>query len=185
MLRLNKAKQLGDGLLRGNFAAPTIIALFNIGLFEALEEEKTINIESFASQQRLDFKVLASLCDYVYALKLIDREGFNYALSTKGQLLVGMLQGSFYSAAAYSPIFSNLESLLREETHNGVKVYRESALTAYGSGLAGKLIAFPLVRDLIARKGLTKVLDLGCGDATFLVELCKTNGNISGYGIDI
>ena len=86
---------MGEHFIRGSSATPTIIALLKVGLFEALVKEKVLNIESFASQNRLNLKVLTSLCDYLYALKVFDREGLNYSLSPKGQLLTDMLQGSF------------------------------------------------------------------------------------------
>jgi cyclopropane fatty-acyl-phospholipid synthase-like methyltransferase len=38
---------------------------------------------------------------------------------------------------------------------------------------------------MINRNGFKRVLDLGCGDATFLISLCKRSGSVTGYGVDI
>ena len=44
---------------------------------------------------------------------------------------------------------------------------------------------FPLVKDIIRKKRFEKVLDIGCGDATFLIDLCETNPNITAFGLDM
>jgi 2-ketoarginine methyltransferase len=98
---------------------------------------------------------------------------------------VDVVQGSIYSAGAYADVFYKLESLLRKESRFGVEVQRNIVLAAQGSGKAGKLIPFPAVIELIRTKRFTRVLDLGCGDGTFLVDLCKSNSHVNGYGVDI
>jgi methylase of polypeptide subunit release factors len=95
------------------------------------------------------------------------------------------LSGAFDSVYAYEDIFYHLEALLRKEREYGVDVARRSDYVAKGSGQTGKLLAFPLIVDLLNQKNLKKVLDLGCGDGSFLAHLCENNGHIKGYGLDI
>ena len=47
-----------------------------------------------------------------------------------------------------------------------------------------KWLYFPLAIDIITRNGYKKVLDLGCGEATFLRNVCEST-DVIGYGIDI
>ena len=186
LMRINRARRLGgDTLIRGYFATPTLIALLNVGFFDALAGEREVDIKAFAKEQGLEPAVLQALCDYLYAMQVLDRNGRGYKLARNGRLLVDMVSGSLYSAGAYAPVFCNLEDMLRGTKRYGEDVRRDPALAARGSGDAGKLFMFPMVSDLLHKRGITGVLDLGCGDAAFLIGLCKANPAITAYGIDI
>jgi cyclopropane fatty-acyl-phospholipid synthase-like methyltransferase len=47
------------------------------------------------------------------------------------------------------------------------------------------LLFFPMVNDIIIANGYKRVLDLGCGDGTFLRTLCGLNPTVECYGIDL
>ncbi len=186
LLKMRRAKRVGgDEFIRGFFATPTIIALLNVGFFDTLLKERRVNIQSFASEQGLNLDILKPLCEYLYEIKALDKEGMSYTFGPTGQMLAEMVRGSFYSAAAYSPVFFNLEPLLRGQSTYGEDIKRDTAMAAAGSGAVGKLFMFPIVQELLNRNGFTKVLDLGCGDAAFLVDLCKADPGVTGYGIDL
>ncbi len=186
MMRLNRARRLGgDELIRGFFATPTLIALFNVGLFDELAAAGRVELESFAAQRGLRFEVLRPLCEYLYAMQVLDRSGDAYRPGSKGELVTEVLRGTLYSAAAYAPVFCNLEALLRGEKEYGAGVRRDTALAARGSGEAGKLFIFPIVREMVRSRRYGTVLDLGCGDATFLIGLCESNPSVKAYGVDI
>lgn len=186
VLKLYRAKRFAGGtLIRGFFATPIIISMFNTGFFDEIIQKEQIALDAFAMQHGLDKAILQSLCDYLYAMKVLDKRGEDYVLDSAGRLIVEVLPGSFYSAGAYADIFYNMEPLLRREKRYGVDVNRNTALAARGSGDAGKLFVFPLVADLIRRRGFAHVLDLGCGDAAFLIDLCKDNLRLHGYGLDL
>ncbi len=185
LLRLARAKRHGEQLIRGFFATPTIIALLNAGLFDELARERSVSVESFASQRGLDPDVLDALCDYLYSLKVLERQDGVVTIGPRGRHLLDVLPGAFYSAGAYASVFYNLEPLLKGEKRYGADVERDTALAARGSGESGKLFVFPVVRNLIRERGISSVLDLGCGDAAFLIGLCQANEGISGYGVDI
>jgi cyclopropane fatty-acyl-phospholipid synthase-like methyltransferase len=44
---------------------------------------------------------------------------------------------------------------------------------------------FPMVNDIIIANKYKRVLDLGCGDGTFLRMLCGLNPDVECYGIDL
>lgn len=79
------------------------------------------------------------LCDCLYALKVFDREGLNYSLSPEGQLPTELLQGPFYSAGAYSPLFViwNLYSGKRSTT--ALKCTETSPWQPKGVGRPGSI----------------------------------------------
>jgi 2-ketoarginine methyltransferase len=162
-----------------------VIALFNVGLFDALRGEGTVDVEAFAADRKLDPDVLRTLCDYLYALKILRKQKERYALDSRGRFLVDVLSGLFYSAHAYEDVLHSLEPLLRQELRYGRDLHRKDEFAARGSGAGGRLFTFPLVIDLIERQGHRTVLDLACGDATFLIDACRRNPAVTAYGVDI
>ena len=184
-LKLIRARRTGgEELIRGFFGTPAVIALLDVGLFDELEQNGRVSVESFAAQRHLDPEVLESLCTYLYAMKYLNRSDSAYVLSPSGRLLAQVLQGPFYMAAAYAPVFQNLNALLRGEKRYGRDVCKDIALSAKGSGAVGNVFTFPLVIDLIGKRGFRRVADLGCGDASFLIALCQTTGG-TGVGVDL
>lgn len=186
MLRLVQARRVGgDALLRGFCTTPVVIALFEAGFFDALLAQGSMDAESFASERGLEPGVLLPMCDYLYAQKLLERNGNRYRLSRQGRLLAGECRGGFEITGAYASVFNNLSALLSGQMRYGVDVQKNIPMTARGSGESGKLFMFPMTIDIIRRRGFKRVLDIGCGDATFLTELCKANADVTGYGVDL
>jgi len=170
---------------RGYSATHVINTLFNVGLFDELVTRGFVSPDAYALYRNLDASILNTLCEYLYTLRIFQKADRNYALTRKGRLLAEMLRHSFEIAYAYEDVFHFLEPMLRGEMAYGRDVHRKADLMARGSGAGGRLFAFPLVIRLIEERGFTSVLDLACGDGTFLIELCQRNPRVAGYGIDI
>jgi SAM-dependent methyltransferase len=185
MLKLQHARRLSQRTIRGHYTTRAIMALFEVGLLDALRAGGAVDLDDFAAAQGLDAEVLRFLCDYLYELRLLRRVGRRYTLDHQGVLLVETLRGSFDIVGAYDGVFSNLVPLLRREKIYGREVWRTPSLVASGSGEVGGLLAFPLVYDLIRRGSYTNVLDLGCGDGTFLIDICQRDATLHGYGVDL
>lgn len=185
VLRAQKIKRLSQETIRGFYATRSIIALLNIGLFDELAGQHRINLAAFAVRENLDPKVLKSLCDYLYELKILNRNGENYSLTQPGSFLVETLSGPLQSVYAYEDVFHNLEALLKKEKRYGLDVNRRGEFVARGSGSTGKLLVFPLVAELLSQNKFERILDLGCGDGAFLIDLCERDGRMRGYGLDI
>jgi len=115
----------------------------------------------------------------------LKKDGSDYALDSKGRILVEVARGWFDGVYGYEGVFHHLEALLRKEKEYGRDVKRRSDFVARGSGEMEKWIYFPLAINVINKGGFKKVLDLGCGEATFLRDLCENNDQVPGYGIDI
>lgn len=186
MLKLYRAYRLGwEGIISGFYTTRTMQALFNVGFFDEIQEKGTVNVESFAESNNLDVGILTSLCDSLFALSILEKNGADYELDSKGRILVEVARGWFDGVYGYEEVFHSLEALLRKEKEYGRDVTRRSDFVARGSGEMEKWIYFPLAIDIISKNGFKKVLDLGCGEATFLTNLCESNGQVTGYGIDI
>jgi ubiquinone/menaquinone biosynthesis C-methylase UbiE len=159
--------------------------LFNVGFFAEMQEKGTANVDSFAESHNLDARILKSLCDSLFALRILGKRGPDYSLDSKGRILVEVAQGWFDGVYGYEEVFHSLEALLRGEKAYGREVKRRSDFVAKGSGEMERWIHFPLAIDYIRRNRCKKVLDLGCGDAAFLIDLCERDEAITGCGIDI
>lgn len=184
-LRAGKLKRLSNETIRGYYTTRAIIALFNVGFFDEIKEQQTVNLDAFATERGLDPGILGILCDYLFSLRILRRAGEQYALGAKGRLIVDASSGVFYHIYAYEDVFDHLEALLRQEKAYGTDITRRPEFVAKSSGQMGRLLAFPVVTDLLTRNGYERILDLACGDATFLIDLCQNQDHLEGYGIDI
>ena len=75
--------------------------------------------------------------------------------------------------------------MLRKQKRYGVDIHRRSGPVASGSGEVGKFLAFPVVAELLRVRGFDRILDLGSGDGTFLIDQCKRRADVTGYGVDL
>ena len=185
LCRLRKARALGTPLERGFFATRVIQCLFNVGFLDQVSERGVVDLSTFARQNNLDPRILRLLCDYLYALNFLEKDGDRFLPGKNAEILIEILRGSFDSIYAYEDLFHNLEALLRKEKAYGREVKRREEFVGKGSGQSARLLPFPMATDLIKRNGFSKVLDLGCGDAEFLISLCKGNIGFRGYGVDL
>lgn len=184
-MKLRKANRLVFGMTRGYYATNTLMALTMVGFMDELSSGRTVDVPSFAQREGLDFAILQILCDYAYELGYLDRSQGAYLLSTKGTTTQEMLKAGLLLAYAYSDIFENLECLLRREKVYGVDIQRKSKYVAIGSGLAAQQVAIPAMTKLLLDQNWTRILDLACGDAAFLGNMCDASPKFSGYGVDI
>lgn len=183
--KLRKSKELNADTIRGHYATQVLVALTNIGFIDELAAGNEISAAVFARREDLDETVLQALCDYAFELEYLDKNGSNYKLSDKGRLVDQILKGALLSVYAYADIFANLEPLLRRDMVYGKDVHRRSKYVAVGSGLSAKLLAIPVVTKLLLDARRTRILDLACGDAAFLINMCTSEPRFTGYGVDI
>lgn len=171
--------------IRGFYTTRTLIALFNIGFFDELSMRGAIDLTDFAARHDLDLTVLKSVCDYLYALTVLDRRGDEYRLDSGITFPAQLVQGPVQVVYAYEEVFYNLEALLKKERTYGIEVHRRSEFVARGSGASGEILVFPYLSEMLDRRGFQRILDLGCGDGTFLIDQCRRNDRVTGYGVDL
>jgi cyclopropane fatty-acyl-phospholipid synthase-like methyltransferase len=186
VLKLGRAYRLGwNEMIRGSFATRTMHALLNVGLIDEFQAQGWVDLEAFARAKNLDASVLTPLCDALYSIRILKKDGTKYGLDSKGVLLVEEMRGWFEVSYGYDEIFSSLEPMLRGQKVYGKDFYRRSDYVATGSGAMGESLFFPLANQIMKQKGYKRVLDLGCGDGTFLLKLCEMDPEVSCLGIDI
>jgi 2-ketoarginine methyltransferase len=157
----------------------------NIGVFDVMQERSRIHLKRFAEDRDLDFPILEAVCDYMTLMGVFKKEGEHYLLDKRGEFFVSYLLGWFDLVHGYEETLHYLEDLITKKRVYGQDLYRRPEHVARGSGEASKLLYFPIMIDLVRSRGYKKVLDLGCGDGTFLIELCRKAGQMNGMGVDI
>ena len=167
------------------YTTRTLQTLFNVGFFDELQRHGTVDVARFAETGGLDEQILQSLVDSLYALRILDKRGTGYVLDGKGRLLVDVARGWIEGVYGYEGIFHSLEPLLRKELVYGRDISRRDEFVAKGRGHIENWVFFPLAIHLLTRRNCRRVLDLGCGDGTFLRHLCTVNPSIRGVGIEI
>ena len=169
-----------------DFLAREIQTLLNVGLLDAMQAGP-VRIETFAEQNGLDARLLKGICEALHSRRILRRSDAGWSLDEKGRFLVdtNIARGWFDLAYGYENVLYNMEGLLRKQIVYGKDLVRDGRFVAVGSGLASLDFYFPLVCNLIQRAGYRKVLDIGCGDGTFLRYMCKRLPNVQGVGLDL
>jgi cyclopropane fatty-acyl-phospholipid synthase-like methyltransferase len=186
LLNLGKGYRVGwEQLLRGSFAMRTMEALLNVGFFDEMLKKRSVNPREFAQSRNLEPDILNALCEALYSDRILQRSNGSYSLDENGKLILGFWRGWLEVHYGYEQIWEQLEALLKKEKVYGKDFYRRSDYVASGSGEMEKWLFFPLANEAIVRKGFKKVLDLGCGDGTFLRGLCEMNRELTCFGIDL
>jgi SAM-dependent methyltransferase len=186
LLELRRAHRVAwHGILEGFYTSRTVQALLNVGFFDSIEEHGRVDARTFAESRGLDPDILVALADSLAALRLLDRRGGMYSLTPKGQVVTGTARGWFDLTYGYEDVFHHLEDLLTRTSRYGQDVHRRSAFVARGSGEVERQFYFPLAAEIVRKRGFTKVLDLGCGDGTFLRTLCQRDPRVVCHGIDL
>ncbi|HUJ20803.1 MAG TPA: methyltransferase domain-containing protein [Bryobacteraceae bacterium] len=187
MMKLRHAYRFAwENMFEGYLATTSMHALLNIGLIDELQEKGTVDIDSFAAAHGLDINVLRPLCEAFHSIGLFRKDGASrYSLEPKCQSVPEVMHGWLELSWGYNEIFHSLEALLKKEKTYSKDFYRRSDFVARGSGEMENWFFFPMANDIILSHGYKHVLDLGCGDGTFLRKLCKLNPEVQCYGIDI
>jgi SAM-dependent methyltransferase len=144
-----------------------------------------VSLPDFAARHDYDIDVLRALCEALYSIGIFTREGDVYRLDERGKLIVDVLHGWLEVSYAYSEVFNSLEPLVRKKKMYGKDFYRLSDYVGRGSGEMESWLFFPLANQIILENRYERVLDLGCGDGTFLRKLCELNPNVRCFGIDL
>ena len=188
LLQMQEAKNAGwEALIGPHFATRIIQTLYHVGFLDALAAGDSADAGEFASTHGLNAPLLAALCDTLYIRGFLRKDETRYSLDSKGRFLMNtdLIRGWFDLAYGYENVLNNLEPLLRGEIEYGKDLKRDGRYVATGSGLISTSFYFPLVTDKVEQGNYRRVLDIGCGDGTFLRYLCGKLPGVEGVGVDL
>jgi ubiquinone/menaquinone biosynthesis C-methylase UbiE len=177
----------GDVISR-QFTTRSIQTMLHVGLLDAMQREGAVDVAAFADKEGLDRRLVVGICEALFARRVLQKDGATrFRLDDLGRLIMEeqLARGWFDLAYGYEPVLHRMEDLVRKKAVYGRDVVRDGLHVAVGSGLASVAFFFPMVAEGIARAGYRKVLDLGCGDGTFLRLLAGRIPSLRGTGIDL
>ncbi|KUN18772.1 methyltransferase [Streptomyces antibioticus] len=127
------------------------------------------------------------LLDYLTMRGVLDRRGGGYFLSRKGELLtsdVSLARLGIY-LDAYGPVLSRTNDLVAGRITYGADVQRRGG--PLGRHCATLFSAFhtPVLVRAMRERGVQRLLDVGCGGGSSLVDACLRDPHLTGVGLDI
>lgn len=168
-------------VIEGFYIAQIVHHFYQQGVFERLAPERSGS--EVAAEFGYDQKVFGALLNFLYQttnLLILTRSG-NYSLKKRFReyYFLGFQLDKFIGA--YGPTLVNLDRSLKSETLGRRFIDRRVQALAYrkiGSP------PHPLVLSTVRRLKIRSLLDLGCGPATLLTELCSKDPTFQAWGID-
>ena len=184
----NDLKSWSQSIRNGYIRSYVIFALHETGVFNLMKKQKELSVEEISSKCNLNPKLLDGVMNFLYhSDQIISKQNNKFSLTEKGNdwlFTDPVLAMSYGAVGAYSCILTELVPSLRNEKKYGVDFIRKGDLIAKGSYHTGKG-NYPWVLDKMKEMGIKKVADLGCGSADVIINLCKSDKNLNGVGIDI
>jgi len=169
--------------IRGLALASAIYAFFEAGLAQALSESSVVDVEKLSEDLVLERERVVALLEFLVVEGFVRRRGREYSLAPKGDAILPYRAWYTMLVGGYGGTFLQLGQGLR----CGAKPL-DRDLGRVGSGSCGisHFDAIPLCRSLLADAGgdVRRVLDIGCGDASYLAELGEAIGAVESIGVE-
>lgn len=162
-----------------------LLALTNSGILARLREAGSGTAETLLDG--LDHEVGSGLLRYLTIRGVLATHQGVHRLTRRGELLVGpvaLARLGFY-LEAYSPVIGLMTDLVTGAATYGVDVSRAAGALSRHSGAVSTSAYTAIVLEGVRERPSVRLLDLGCGGGSLLVELCLARPDLSGVGIDI
>ena len=184
----NDLKSWSQSIRNGYIRSYIIFALHETGVFELMRKNDFMSVDEISKACKLNPILLNGVMNFLYhADQIITKKDDKFSLTKQGHdwlFTDPVLAMSFGAVGAYSCILSELVPSLRNQKKYGKDFERKGDLIAKGSYHTGKG-NYPWVLEKMREHGVKKVADLGCGSADVIINLCKSDKNLKGVGIDI
>lgn len=169
---------------KGFFTAKALVALWRLGLFDRAKDEGELDPAAIAAEWGVDEEVVRPLLSYLVVrgyLELTPRQTF--ALTARG-LAAWPYRGYLSTMiGAYEPVFARLEDLVSGRAVYGRDLSRSHEEMVRGlTALEDKMMG--TVTRAVLDVGTRKVLDLGCGSARMLANMCEQDPDLHAAGVD-
>lgn len=180
--RLSTARPAFD-LFEGYAASSILAALQMSGLLAVLESDG-LTRAVVADRDPDRAALLRASLDYLRQRGLVGYDTDRYRLSPYGEQVCADKGYLVWLVGGYGEPLRRLDSFLGNGQRYGVDYVRDGKWVAGGAALLGGKDMVPYARELMHQFTFRRVLDLGCGNARFLINACREFG-VSGVGVDI
>ncbi|MFH8495193.1 2-ketoarginine methyltransferase [Streptomyces coeruleorubidus] len=167
--------------VRGFALAQGIYHLFDSGLYERLADGPQ-EVSAMSASLGLDASRTSGFLRYLANENYLSLSGDTVSLTDKGRALGPYRPWYELLVGGYAETFQQITDVL----HGKGYATRDGRLVGIGSCGMSAYDALPLVRELMSDlpAAPASVVDLGCGDGTFLAGLVDGSGTVTGIGID-
>jgi SAM-dependent methyltransferase len=131
--------------------------------------------------------ILRGLLRYLVVRGVLDDTPDGYLLTRRGELLTAdatLARLGIY-VGAYGPVTSRMSELLSGQAAYGRDVLRDGGALGAHCDTLFNLFHSATVATALAGRGVSRVLDVGCGGGQLLIDACLRDENLTGIGIDI
>jgi len=163
--------------------AVSIYHLFETGLFDKLEELKETSIKELTAELSFDEEKLEGFLLYLKNENIVHNNKDLFSLTEKGKELKEFRGWYTMLIGGYGETFHQVGEKLKQDTGWAT---RDAQKVGVGSCHISHYDAIPLTRILMEKINIEEIrlLDLGCGNARYLVEFCKSVPNMKAWGVE-
>lgn len=174
-------------LFNSTIAAAAIAALFDHGLFEALQERETVSLREFCEQRGLHQPSILML---LYAVECFDIVALSPAKDfvRPGRAFAETCRDKGYFlwlVRGYGYMWQHLSDLVKNGKGNFESARRDGAYIAKAGRDYGAQFVDEHFNAMLYQMPFQVAADLGCGSAMRLINLAKQNPAFRGIGLDI
>lgn len=166
--------------IEGYYVSALVLQLGENGIFELLVDGATA--ESIAKEKSMNEEVLEGVFEFLDVEGIVSINSGFVSLTELGKDL--FKQRGWYQLliGGYAPTFSGLGNILSEGKSAAA---RNELMVAVGSGNIDHFDVIPTAKQVIKNLSLQtrRIVDIGCGTADCLIELCKEFDVIECIGV--
>ncbi len=168
--------------IRQFFLANVLHHALQLGVFRALADDPHTETAELAKRLDLDARRLGALLAYLQNENYVLDDG-GWILTPRGQALPTFAPWYQMLVGGYGTTFQQLGHVLRP---NAAYATRDTTQVGAGSCGIGVTDTLPLALHLLdaADTHPTTLVDLGCGDAGFLIEILNRRPGLKGIGVE-
>jgi 2-ketoarginine methyltransferase len=169
------------------YVVSSVLASFEMAdLLTQLETDGlTLDEVAVATKHELDARALAAAClAYLSERGLIEEDDGRYRLTPYGREVCADKGYLVWAVGGYGEPLRRLDGFLTGTKSYGTDYVRDGSWVADGAAMLGRKDVVPHAMRLLESINFSRVLDLGCGNARFLLAVCSRFGS-SGTGVDI
>jgi SAM-dependent methyltransferase len=166
------------------FAVSSVLAGLEMSGDLAVLAEGGIDLESNPSRDKREKDLLSASLRYLEQRGLVRDGDGRFALTGYGEKVYRDRGFMLWLVGGYGEPLRQLDAMLGHGKRYGTDCQRDGRWVADGTTLMARRFVLPDAMALLARLHFDSVLDLGCGNARFLMGICRTFG-ARGVGVDI
>ena len=162
-----------------------IHAVHETGLLDALRPG--LRHEEVGALAGFNPDILRGLLRYLVIRGVLDDTPHGYLLTRWGELLTAdaTLARLGVYVGAYGPVTSRMSELLSGRAEYGRDVLRDGGALGAHCDTLFNLFHSATIATALAGRGVSRLLDVGCGGGQLLIDACLRDEKLTGVGLDI